>query len=176
MLGKEFVLPIQATDEDSDGKLTYSLSAGAPEGAKIDAASGEFRWTPAATMVPGSVKVTVQVADAGTPPATTTQEITLTVGDDVAQFTVLTGIIVREGKKEFWLSDKSTNKRLVLHEGENVKYADLDATVERIEPKFVLLKKEDAIWRLNLGDNLKSLQKVETVAKPTNDAKPVSEK
>lgn len=176
VLGKEFVLPIQATDEDTEGKLTYSLSPGAPEGSKIDAASGEFRWTPPATMVPGSVKVTVQVADAGTPPATTTQEITLTVGDDVAQFTVLTGIIVREGKKEFWLSDKSTNKRLVLHEGENVKYADLDATVERIEPKFVLLKKEDAIWRLNLGDNLKSLQKVETAAKPANDAKPASEK
>jgi hypothetical protein len=166
VLGKEFVLPIQATDEDTEGKLTYSLSPGAPEGSKIDAATGEFRWTPPATMIPGSVKVTVQVADAGTPPATTTQEITLTVGDDVAQFTVLTGIIVREGKKEFWLSDKSTNKRLVLHEGENVKYADLDATVERIEPKFVLLKKEEAIWRLNLGDNLKSLQKVDMTKKP----------
>ncbi len=172
VLGKEFVLPIQATDEDSEGKLTYSLSAGAPEGAKIDAASGEFRWTPPTTMVPGSVKVTVQVADAGTPPVMTTQEITITVGDDVAQFTVLTGIIVREGKKEFWLSDKSTNKRLVLHEGENLKYADVDATVERIEPKFVLLKKDDAIWRLNLGENLKSLRKVETVAEPAAPKQP----
>ena len=126
-------------------------------------------------MAPGSVKVTVQVADSGTPPAMATQEITIKVGDDVAQFTTLTGIIVREGKKEFWLSDKSTNKRLVLHEGENVKYADLDATVERIESKFVLLKKEDTLWRLNLGDTLKSLQKVETAVKPTTNAKPTTE-
>ena len=166
VLGKEFILPVLATDEDSDGKLTYSLGAGAPEGAKIDAATGEFRWTPPATMVPGSVKVTVQVADAGVPPATTSQEITIKIGDDLAQFTVLTGIIVSEGKKEFWLSDKSTNKRLVLREGENLKYADVDAVVERIEPKYVLLKKDDAVWRLNLGENLKSLRKIEVVAQP----------
>ena len=63
----------------------------------------------------------------------------------------------------------------MLHEGENVKYADLDATVERIEPKFVLLKKEDALWRLNLGDTLKSLQKIETAAKPAASAKPTNE-
>ncbi len=175
ILGKELVLPIKATDEEADSKLTYSLGSGAPEGAKIDATTGEFRWTPPATMAPGSVKVTVQVADSGTPTAMATQEITINVGDDLAQFTTLTGIIVREGKKEFWLSDKSTNKRLVLHEGENVKYADLDATVERIEPKFVLLKKEDALWRLNLGDTLKSLQKIETAAKPAASAKPTNE-
>ena len=112
------------------------------------------------------MKVTVQVADAGVPPATTSQEITIKIGDDLAQFTVLTGIIVSEGKKEFWLSDKSTNKRLVLREGENLKYADVDAVVERIEPKYVLLKKDDAVWRLNLGENLKSLRKIEVVAQP----------
>lgn len=166
VLGKEFVLPIKATDEDSDGKLTFSLGSGAPEGAKIDSATGELRWTPAATMVPGPVKLTVQVADAGLPPMTATQEITINLGDDLAQFTVLTGIIVREGEKEFWLSDKSNNRRLVLHEGETLRYADVAATVERIEKKFVLLRKDDTTWRLDLGENLKSLRKVETPAAP----------
>ena len=166
VLGKEFILPVKATDEDSDGKLTYSLGTGAPEGAKIDATSGELRWTPAATMVPGPVKLTVQVADSGLPPMTATQEVTINLGDDLAQFTVLTGIIVREGQKEFWLSDKSNNKRLVLHEGETLRYADVDATVERIEKKFVLLRKDETTWRLDLGENLKSLRKVETPAAP----------
>ena len=82
-------------------------------------------------------------------------------GMTLAQFTVLTGIIVRDGTKEFWLSDKSTNKRLVRHEGEELKYADVDAKVFRIEPKFILLKKDDVTWRLDLGENLKSLRKLE---------------
>ena len=161
VLGREYIFPIKATDDDADAKLAFSLAAGAPDGAKIDAATGEFRWTPPNTSVPGPVKLTVQVADSGNPPMTSTQEFTVNVGDDLAQFTVLTGIIVRDGAKEFWLSDKSTNKRLVRHEGEELKYADVDAKVFRIEPKFILLKKDDVTWRLDLGENLKSLRKLE---------------
>lgn len=162
VLGREFTFPIKATDDDPDAKLTFSLAAGAPEGAKVDAATGEFKWTPPNTSVPGPIKLTVQVADTGNPPMTSTQEFTVNVGDDLAQFTVLTGIIVRDGKKEFWLSDKSTNKRLVLHEGEPLKYADVDATVLRISPKFILLKKDETTWQLDLGENLKSLRKLDS--------------
>lgn len=164
VLGREMVLPVKASDDDADSKLTFSLANGAPEGAKIDPATGEFRWTPPNTSVPGPVKVTVQVADSGNPPMSSSQEFTINVGDDLAQFTVLTGIIVKEGKKEFWLSDKSTNKRLVLHEGEVLKYADVEATVIRIDAKSVLLKRTDGTWRLDLGENLKNLRKIETAS------------
>ncbi len=166
VLGKELVLPVKATDADSDGPLTFSLGSGAPEGAKIDPATGELRWTPPATLVPGPVKIMVQVVDAGVPPMTTSQEITINVGDDLAQFTKLTGIMSVDGKKECRLHDMSTNKSLVLHEGETLRYADVEATVERIERKFVLLRKDDAIWRLDLGENLKSLRKIEMPTEP----------
>ena len=125
-----------------------------------DAASGELTWTPA-EAAPGPVKVTVQVADNGNPPATASQEFTINVGDDLAQFTELTSIIEVDGRREFWLSDKSTNKLLKLHEGETLKYADIEAKVARIDRRSVLLEKDAAQWRLNLGENLKSLKKLE---------------
>ena len=86
---------------------------------------------------PGPVKVTVQVADN----ATASQEFTINVGDDLAQFTVLTSIIEIDSRHEFWLSDKSRNKLLKLYEGETLKYADIEAKVARIDRRFVLLEK-----------------------------------
>lgn len=171
VLGREFALTVKATDEDPESKLTYSLASGAPEGAKIDASTGEFKWTPAATMVPGPVKVTVQVTDNGDPPNTVRQEITINVGDDLAQFTELTGIFEKDGKRELWLSDKSTNKLIVLREGDLLSYADIEATVARIERKVVFFKKDDALWRLDLGDTLKKLRKIEPAAKPESSPK-----
>lgn len=172
VLGKEFSMPVKATDEDPETKLSYSLAPGAPEGAKIDAATGEFKWTPPATTVPGPIKLTVQVADNGNPPNTVKQEIMITVGDDLAQFTELTGIFDKNGTRELWLSDKSTNRLIVLKEGEKLNYADIEATVFRIDKKSVLLKRDDALWRLDLGDTLKKLRKLEPAAAPETPKKP----
>ena len=171
VLGKEFSMPVKATDEDPKTKLSFSLAPGAPEGATINAETGEFKWTPPATMVPGPIKLTVQVADNGSPPNTVKQEVTITVGDDLAQFTELTGIFDKNGTREFWLSDKSTNRRIVLKEGEVLRYADIEATVFRIDKKTVLLKKGDALWRLDLGDTLKKLRKLEPAAAPETPKK-----
>lgn len=172
VLGKEFSMPVKATDEDPETKLSYSLAPGAPEGSTINAETGEFKWTPPVTTVPGPIKLTVQVADNGNPPNIVKQEITITVGDDLAQFTELTGIFDKNGKRELWLSDKSTNRLIVLKEGEVLRYADIEATVFRIDKKTVLLKKDDALWRLDLGDTLKKLRKVEPAAAPEIPKKP----
>ncbi len=172
VLGKEFSMPVKATDEDPETKLSYSLAPGAPEGSTINAETGEFKWTPPVTTVPGPVKLTVQVADNGNPPNTVKQEVTITVGDDLAQFTELTGIFDKNGTREFWLSDKSTNRRIVLKEGEVLRYADIEATVFRIDKKTVLLKKDDALWRLDLGDTLKKLRKLEPATAPETPKKP----
>ena len=173
VLGKEFSMPVKATDEDPETKLAYSLAPGAPEGSTINAETGEFKWTPPVTTVPGPIKLTVQVADNGNPPNTVKQEVTITVGDDLAQFTELTGIFDKNGKRELWLSDKSTNRLIVLKEGEILRYADIEATVVRIDKKSVLLKKkDDALWRLDLGDTLKKLRKLEPAAAPETPKKP----
>lgn len=166
VLGKEFVFAVKATDDDPETKLTFSLVTGAPEGAKIDAATGELKWTPPATLVPGPVKLTVQVADNGNPPNTVKQDLTINVGDDLAQFTKLTGILEVGGKKELRLSDLANNRSIVLHEGEQLRYADIEATVVRIDRKAILLKKDDVLWRLDLGETLSQLRKLEPAAAP----------
>ena len=55
----------QRADIDGD-TLTYSL-IGAPAGATIDPATGEFSWTPSEAQGPGVYTFTVSVTDDGTP-------------------------------------------------------------------------------------------------------------
>ena len=53
-----------ATDADLPAnRLTYSLGAGAPEGASIDPQTGLFAWTPSETQGPGSYTIEVRVSD-----------------------------------------------------------------------------------------------------------------
>jgi len=43
--------------------LTYTLDAGFPSGASINATNGVFTWTPTEAQGPGSYPVTVRVSD-----------------------------------------------------------------------------------------------------------------
>jgi len=57
-----------AADQDTPANtLTFSLDAGAPSGASINANSGVFTWTPTEAQGPGTFNVTVRVSDDGTP-------------------------------------------------------------------------------------------------------------
>lgn len=56
--------------------LTFSLGAGAPDGAHINPQTGVFTWTPAA---PGIYAVTVIVTDSGGPPQSVEQTVSITV-------------------------------------------------------------------------------------------------
>ncbi len=74
-------LTFTATATDADlpaNTLAFSLTAGAPAGAAIDAASGAFHWIP---PMPGVYPVTVRVTDNGTPARTASEMIMVTVGD-----------------------------------------------------------------------------------------------
>lgn len=67
--GATLTLKIEATDPDlPQDQLFFSLDAGAPEGAVIDPATGDFFWTPGEPDGPGEYEVTVRVTDAGDPP------------------------------------------------------------------------------------------------------------
>src|SRR6185312_7284445 len=68
-----------ATATDSDipaNTLAFSLDAGAPAGATINASTGAFSWTPSAT---GAFPVTVRVTDNGSPALNDFEVITITV-------------------------------------------------------------------------------------------------
>lgn len=55
---------VTATDANlPDDSLTYSLDSGAPAGAAIDPATGQFTWTPGEGDGPGAFDITVRVTD-----------------------------------------------------------------------------------------------------------------
>ena len=58
--GADSNLPVQ--------KLTFTLGGAIPEGATVDAVTGEFSWTPREDQGPGSYAIVIRVTDDGQPP------------------------------------------------------------------------------------------------------------
>ncbi|HEX5031157.1 MAG TPA: putative Ig domain-containing protein [Candidatus Eisenbacteria bacterium] len=76
-VGTPVTFTATATDADIPANtLTFSLGAGAPAGATINATTGAFSWTPGSS---GSFPVTVIVTDNGTPNLTDSEAITIDV-------------------------------------------------------------------------------------------------
>ncbi len=79
------LLTFTATATDADipaNSLAFSLDAGAPAGATINATTGVFTWTPtAADVSPPTHAITVRVTDNGAPPLSDFETIQVTVDD-----------------------------------------------------------------------------------------------
>jgi PKD domain-containing protein/putative Ig domain-containing protein/flagellar hook capping protein FlgD len=75
-VGSTLTFTATATEFDEGQTLTFSLDPGAPSGATINATTGFFSWTPAAS---GTFPVTIRVTDNGTPPLSDFEAITITV-------------------------------------------------------------------------------------------------
>ncbi len=97
--GEAFVFQALAQDPDIPSILTFSLDAGAPDGASIDPVTGVFTWTPTEAQGPGSFPITVRVTDNGEPPLSDVLTFTVTVNEvNVAPaFGAITGQAVDEG-------------------------------------------------------------------------------
>jgi hypothetical protein len=78
--GIQLAITNSATDSDLPANiLTFSLDSGAPEGAVINPADGVFTWTPTASQVPGTNRVTVRVTDDGVFSLSDAQSFTIVV-------------------------------------------------------------------------------------------------
>ncbi len=76
-VGTELQLTATATDADLPANtLTFSLDAGAPQGATIDGSTGLFTWIPTAAQS-GLVPITVRVDDQDGASATTSFQVTV---------------------------------------------------------------------------------------------------
>jgi len=82
--------------------------------------------------------------------------------DRVAE-TRLRGSIVVDDEPQAWLYGKSADDRLVIRKGDDLKVDDFIAVVHDILADHVLLERDGSLWRLDLGENLRSLQKLPTV-------------
>ena len=156
VLGRKWVLPLNLVDsETAKDQLNVRLT-GAPEGVLVNARDGQLEWTPAEPVLPGSYPVTVTVTDTGTPPQSTTSNITITVEDDTAVFTYLVGIVAENGERQAWMFDRLMNKKTILRPGDKVTVADVEATVEVVESRYVRLKERDETFtRWEIGQNLR---------------------
>ncbi len=77
-LGQTLTLAAVATDADQPAQtLTYSLAAGAPAGAFINATTGQFSWTP--TIAPATNTVSIVVTDNGSPSLSDTKTFAIYV-------------------------------------------------------------------------------------------------
>ena len=70
-----------ASDADSGQTRTFSLGAGAPTGATINATTGVFSWTPTESQGVGTYNVTVRVTDNGSPALSDFETISITVNE-----------------------------------------------------------------------------------------------
>src|SRR5438105_6737854 len=71
-----------ATDADLPAQImTYSLLAGAPDGANIDPLTGVFTWTPLESQGGANFLITVAVTDNAGPPLSDMKTFTVTVSD-----------------------------------------------------------------------------------------------
>jgi len=61
--------------------LTFSLDAGAPAGASLNATNGQFTWTPSEAQGPGVYPVTIRVEDSGSPSLSDSRMIIITVNE-----------------------------------------------------------------------------------------------
>lgn len=79
-----FSFKANATDADSPSNgLTFSLDAGAPIGASINANTGIFSWTPSEAQGPGSYNITIRVTDDGNPALSDFETINILVNEVV---------------------------------------------------------------------------------------------
>jgi uncharacterized protein (UPF0179 family) len=78
------LLTFMASAIDPDlpaSNLSFSLDSGAPAGATIDSATGEFNWTPSFLDHPAVYSVTVRVTEEGTPNLEDFETINITVSE-----------------------------------------------------------------------------------------------
>ena len=170
-LGQGITTKLAATDPETPaGELKFALADGAPEGAVYNAETKELTFTPPAEGEPGEVTINVTVTDAGEPAQTVTAAIKVTVQDDKAQFTFMEGVVAADSVPEAWLRDKSTNTKMILHEGDDLKYAGFDAVVLTIGNDFLLMQQADETIRLDVGKNLRESIVIAKLDPPKEEA------
>lgn len=79
-------------------------------------------------------------------------------------FTAALAGFTGDGGWRAWLHDRAEHKRIVLTEGVRLNYAGIEATVKHIEREYLLLEMDGATWRLEHGENLRSMRNIGDVS------------
>jgi hypothetical protein len=165
VIGREFAATATATDDGPTASLKYSLGAGAPEGLSIDAVTGQLKWTPSRTFTPGKYDVEVKVTDSGEEPKSASGKIALDVQDDNAALTLLSAALSKDGVWYAWFRNKGTGKTEQLKVAEKLTVSEINVEIVGVTHRFVTLKDQDGVWKLQLGQTLRERKLIEPAAK-----------
>ena len=143
--GRELEVTAQASDPDVlDKAFAFRLDKSDAPDARIDPTSGRFRWTPRRT---GTYEFVIAATDDGLPRKTTTERLVVTVTNpqppatvvrtlpfDEAKYTVLAGVVAKNGDSEVWLHvrPRSNNQMLKLSVGEQFEVGSVKGVVKAI--------------------------------------------
>lgn len=83
---------------------------------------------------------------------------------DAAEFTYLSAFFSNGQQAEIWLFDRSSNRPLILAEGDEFEIGNIKGRVMYIEDEFADMLVEGVLWRLELGRNLRQMEKVKPPA------------
>ena len=174
VIGREFAETATATDDGPTASLKYSLGAGAPEGLSIDPVTGQLKWTPSRTFTPGKYDVEVKVTDSGEEPKSASGKIALDVQDDNAALTLLSAALSKDGVWYAWFRNKGTGKTEQLKVAEKLTVSEINVEIVGVTHRFVTLKDQDGVWKLQLGQTLRERKLIEPAAK-VEQAAPAAE-
>ncbi|MEX0585380.1 MAG: Ig domain-containing protein, partial [Pirellulales bacterium] len=166
-LGRPWQLELSAADGDlPEETLKFSLGGSVPPGLTIDSATGLLQWSPPAEMDLGNSDVEITVTDSGQPPETDRRTLTLQLVDDNALYTYFTGTVAVSGNWEAWLYDRSTNQLTVVRTGDEFRIADVSGKAVRIDENAMDIESGGQVYRLQLGENLRSWSPTGTADAP----------
>lgn len=84
--------------------------------------------------------------------------------EDEARQTELVATILEGTTRTAWLYNQATRRETVLAEGDSFRVAEIEGTVSRVGDGFVLFRWDEGSWRLELGENLRSMQRTTATA------------
>jgi hypothetical protein len=170
---KSLTVKVQATDPDEGSKFSYRLAEGAPSAARISATSGDITFR---SKEKGSYQVTVVASDNGLPVKTATQTFSIEVVAprpvetavvrptppretpkprfEDGKFAYVTAIVEVAGRRELWVTVRTSGEILKLTEGEKFEVEQLKAVVDRIGLTEIEVSSLGERRRFSIGDNL----------------------
>lgn len=167
VLGQALSFSVTATDNETAVEdLRFSAGANFPDGALVNATTGEVSWLPGDDVQPGTVEFPINVTDTGDPQQTTSQTISVEMQEDRAIYTYLTASIAADDNRQAWLYDRSSNKRVIVQEGDAFQFAGFDALILSIGRDFILMQQDRDTLRLDIGDSLRQAVVIATAPEP----------
>jgi hypothetical protein len=153
---------IEATDPDPNQKLKFALDGDAPEGLKLDEATGKITWTGREI---GKTSFNVIAMDSGLPSRSSKQTITIEVKDppppppsptqfDVASQAKLSGLLAGKNGTEAWVFSRTEGKTLKLREGDELKLGEIRGKVVKIGASYMEVETDGKRWTVGTEETI----------------------